>query len=444
MAKTTAEDHQIQTNISQLNAGNCEDRLDALRNLKKLAEQGTITLPVPGRDVNNHIHTFYSFSPYSPSKAVWQARQAGLATAGIMDHDTIAGAPEFIEAGKIIGLPTTVGAECRASFKGTCLADRRINNPDQPGVAYVALHGVPHHQIDALTEFFEPVRQARLIRNRNMTERLNSLIASAGVSLDFDKDVIPLSKWQEGGQITERHLLFAVSEKLLQRFPDRNELVRFLKNNLKLNMSDKAQNMLMAPDNPHLAYDVLGVLKSDLVDKFYIDADDECPPVEALAAFTKAHGIILAYAYLGDVTDSVTGDKKAQQFEDAYLDELFAILKDKGFNAVTYMPSRNTRAQLTRIKALCDQHQLFQISGEDINQPRQAFICEAMRDPFFSGLYDAAWALIGHEAESTAHLSRAMFSQDNRKQNKDLKSLISHYSAIAQQKFTGGQSYDED
>jgi hypothetical protein len=40
---------------------------------------------------------------------------------------------------------------------------------------------------------------------------------------------------------------------------------------------------------------------------------------------------------------------------------------------------------------------LFQISGEDINQPRQAFVCQAMRDPMFSHLYDAAWALIAHE-----------------------------------------------
>ncbi len=44
------------------------------------------------------------------------ADRAGLVTAGIMDHDSISGAKEFIEAGAVLGLPTTIGAECRASL----------------------------------------------------------------------------------------------------------------------------------------------------------------------------------------------------------------------------------------------------------------------------------------------------------------------------------------
>lgn len=442
MAENAEQTRQIQHLTDQLNAAEANKRLDALRELKTMVDVGLLPRPSSDRDVNNHIHTFYSFSPYSPAKAVWQAWQAGLATAGIMDHDTIAGAREFITAGKIMGLPTTIGAECRASFTDTILADKRINNPDQSGVAYVALHGVPHTQIDALTTFFEPVREARLKRNRQMTARLNELIAPAGLVLDFDQDIVPLSKWTEGGQITERHLLFAVALKLIARFPDPDALINFMKDTLKLNLSEKARNTIREPGNPHLAYDVLGILKSDLVEKFYLDATDECPPIDELAAFAKKHGIILAYAYLGDVTNSVTGDKKAQQFEDAYLEELFVILKQKGFDAVTYMPSRNTREQLIRIKSLCEEHQLFQISGEDINQPRQAFICTAMRDPFFTNLYDAAWALIGHEAESTVALDKGMFAE-GKSEERLLDSRIKEYSLIAQQSYTGGKSHDE-
>ena len=58
----------------------------------------------------------------------------------------------------------TIGAECRASMAGTVLEGRKINNPDQATVAYVALHGVPHSRIDALADFFQPVRQARARR----------------------------------------------------------------------------------------------------------------------------------------------------------------------------------------------------------------------------------------------------------------------------------------
>jgi len=118
------------------------------------------------------------------------------------------------------------------------------------------------------------------------------------------------------------------------------------------------------------------------------------------------------YAYLGDVGESVTGDKKPQKFEDDYIEELFEVLKKLGFNAVTYMPTRNAPEQLKTVKRLCDLHGLFQISGEDINSPRQSFVCMALRNPEFHNLIDSTWALIGHELTATADLRRGMFSDD--------------------------------
>ena len=50
------------------------------------------------------------------------------------------------------------------------------------------------------------------------------------------------------------------------------------------------------------------------------------PALSEFVRFCGESGGILAYAYLGDVTNSVTGDKKAQKFEDDYLDELFAVI----------------------------------------------------------------------------------------------------------------------
>ena len=138
---------------------------------------GEIERPVQGNDVNNHIHTTYSFSPYSPAKAIWMAYMAGLKTAGIMDHDTISGAREFIEAGKIVGIATTIGVECRADFSDTPLKGRRINNPDQKTIAYVAIHGIPHTQIDKVSSFFVKYVEERNKRNRLMVERINGIMA---------------------------------------------------------------------------------------------------------------------------------------------------------------------------------------------------------------------------------------------------------------------------
>jgi len=377
--------------------------------------------------VNNHIHTIYSFSPYAPSVALAKAYEAGLCTAGIMDHDSIGGAREFLEAGNILGMKTTIGTECRANMEGTPIYEKRINNPDQKGVIYMALHGIPHTQIDKVEAFFKPYTEARNARNRKMVDNINKLFTPYGVALDFDQDVLPISMYHMGGSVTERHVLFALSLKIISVFGKGSGCIGFLKNTLGISLSEKIEGFLQDETNPHYAYDLLGVMKSDLISKIYIDATDECPKIKDVIAFAKEIGAISAYAYLGDVGQSVTGDKKAQKFEDDYIELLFKTISELGFDAVTYMPSRNTPEQLTKVMAFCDQYNLFQISGEDINSPRQSFICEKLDDPSFAHLIDATWALIGHETMATKDLALGMFSKETKAKYPDIKERIKVY-----------------
>ncbi len=420
----------MQTLIQALNHPERAKRLLALQALVSQIKQGKIPAVTSGNDVNNHIHTIYSFSPYSPTNAVWQAYRAGLCTAGIMDHDSISGAREFIEAAQIMGMASTIGVECRANMASTALAGKRINNPDQISVAYVALHGIAHSQIDTVKAFFTPFSAARNVRNRAMTKRLNEILLPFDISLDFDKDIAPLSMCEEGGSITERHILFALSKKMGKG----SKVVQLLTEGLKINLSSKVAALLEDENNPYYEYDLLGALKSDMVSQFYIDATDECPDIAQVVALAKQTGAILAYAYLGDVTNSVTGDKKTQKFEDDYLELLFDTLSHIGFHAVTYMPSRNTLEQLQRVMGLCDKHGLFQISGEDINTPRQSFICEAQRGQEFAHLQDATWALIGHEKAATGQLSEAMFSGATIEKYPNLKDRMNIYQKIGRSK----------
>ena len=194
-------------------------------------------------EVNNHVHTNYSFSPYSPSAAVYAARAEGLATCGIVDHDSIGGAREFIEAGKIVGIPTTIGIETRVSFAETPLADKRTNNPDQIGNSYMVLHAVPHANIKTVQAHFAPLRAKRNERNRKMVARINERYAADGVSLDFERDVLPLSQSANGGSVTERHLMLALARR----------------------------------ENPHMGmmdeFRRVGELKKDFIPKVYEDAD---------------------------------------------------------------------------------------------------------------------------------------------------------------------------
>ncbi len=381
--------------ISILNKLNAPTKQERLANLAEVLKTTTFPPAVP-EYINNHIHTTYSFSPYSPTAAVYAARMEGLCTAGIIDHDSISGAEEFLEAAKMINMPVTIGMECRVSMDGTRLEGRRTNNPDQVGVSYMTIQSVPHDKISVLTEFFRPYQAARHARNRKMIEKINALLP--GIELDYDRDVLPLSEAADNGGVTERHLMYALAKKLVAQVGKGEAMVQKLAD-MGLTLSAKQKDQMMDTAYPFYEYDLLGILKGAFVPQIFIDATDECPKLPDMVKLCADVDAYLCYAYLGDVGDSVTGDKKAQKFEDDYLDDVFECLKEEGVKAVTYMPTRNTQAQLERLRGLCDQYGMFQISGEDINSPRQSFVIKAMENPMFKNLIDATWKLIEHETK---------------------------------------------
>lgn len=114
----------------ELNSKSVEIRLAAIRELGESVKAGV----KPTDEVNNHVHTIYSFSPYSPCMAAVRAAQAGLQTVGIMDHDSVSGCEEMLEACKAVNIASTTGCEIRVNMDGTSVEGRKINNPDEPNV----------------------------------------------------------------------------------------------------------------------------------------------------------------------------------------------------------------------------------------------------------------------------------------------------------------------
>ena len=416
----------MQELIEKLNAEDKETSLGALRELKKLADKGDIKLPEKTVYTNNHVHTKYSFSPYSPVKAVWMAVNAGLSTVGIMDHDAINGAQEFIEAGKIMGIATTIGFEIRTDWSDTALKGKRINNPDQLSNAYICAHGIPHQNIGKADEFLSGIRSARHKRNRRMVDNINRLSECMGIQINYDKDVLPLSLSHLGGGVTERHLLFALTKKMIDKYGKGEELLGVLKDKLNITPGQKQTEYLSDDNNDMYEYDLLNVLKSSFINDIYIDADStEAAPIKEAVAFIKSIGALPSYCYLGDVGKSPTGDKKEQKFEDDYLEEVISECKNIGFDALAYMPTRNTTQQLERVMELGRKYVFMQISGEDINQPRQSFICAKLSEPMYAHLTDATWALVGHEISATKDISNGMFADGIKLTPGELNRLVS-------------------
>ena len=349
-----------------------------------------------------------------------------------MDHDSIAGGEEFLEAAKVLETGSTAGFEIRVSFKDTPFGNTRLNNPDSIGIAYMAVHGIPKKNFAKAQEFLETVRSERNRRNRAQVEKLNVLMAEWGINgLNFKKDVYGISQGENGGSVTERHILFAAAIRITEAFGMGEGVVSFLENVVKVELSAKVEEHLSDSSNPHYVYDLLGVLKSSVLPSFYIQPDEkECLPVKKVVDFALEIKGIPAYAYLGDVEESPTGDKKAQKFEDSFLDELFPVLKELGFKAVTYMPPRNTKEQLSRVMDLCGKHGFMQISGVDINSSRQSFNCPEILQDMFRNLNDSTWALIAHEKLAEYNDTFALIGGDNRFSDLPLEERIAKYAGF--------------
>lgn len=438
--------------VADLGNFDIQKRTDALIILRHLLDSGEIPSPQRGEDTNNHVHTWYSFSPYTPTMAIWMAYMSGLVTVGIVDHDSVGGALEFIRAGEIMRITTTIGAEIRVNFEDTPLKGRYINNPDEPTVGYVAVHGIPHNQIEKLDEILlADIRHSRNVRTAVETWNARSILPDRDTRPDFWNEVVDYSMYCFGngeitknrnymsGSVTERHILFSIVKRLVSKYGKGPHLIRYIQDKLNIALDEKSKKLLLDTEFPQYEYDLINILKGHFIPKIYQPSfgDAEIPPdslpVQEVVQKIRSLGCIPSYCYLGDVCESPTGDKKAQKFEDDYLDELFPLLKDLGFEAIAYMPSRNTLKQLERVIALCEKYDFIQISGEDINQPRQKFICEKLREPMFAHLSDATWALVGHEMAAAENIQNGIYSKKTKKAYPVLKERVAHFKEIGLQ-----------
>ena len=372
-------------------------------------------------EINNHVHTIYSFSPYTPSMAALRSRDAGLGAAGSVDHDSIGAAEEMVRACETVGIGGCVGFELRVSFKkgpggrASPFAERKINNPDSRGLVYMTVQGVPSPSTPAVRAFLKPIQQRRNERNRKMVEAINAILRDARLrQLDYDRDVLAISRAADGGGVTERHLLAAVSAVLIERCGKGAALAAALGSSLGVVCAPKQASLLGDAANPHYLFDLIGILKTGFLERVFIQPDGaECVDAGLVVDFARSVGAIPAYAYLGDVGESPTGDKKAEKFEDDYLEELFDELARLGYKAVTYMPPRNTVEQLRRVQKLCAERGFMEISGVDINSSRQSFNCPEVLKPEFRHLVDTTWALIAHERLASADAALDLFSAAN-------------------------------
>ena len=328
----------------QLDSFNAAQRKEALSQLWELAKAGKIALVEPGRDVNLHVHTFFSYNAcgYSPSKFAWLARKRGLAAAGIVDFDVLDGLEEFWAAGKLIGLKRCASLESRVVVPEN--SARVINSPGEPGIAYHMGVGFPRAVRHPLLLQMRRVAEAR---NRELVRRVNGFLNPIG--LDHDKDVLPLTP---SGNATERHICEAYSKK-----------------------GDAAFWKSKLGDCPADPVKFQALIRSKLMKKGgpgYVQPGKGSFPLMAdMNRFVQEAGAIPTLTWL----DGTSEGERA-------IEELFAVAISSGAAAFALIPDRNYTPgvkdqklqNLYNVVGLAEKHGFPVIVGTEMNAPGNKFV----------------------------------------------------------------------
>lgn len=346
----------------QLDSFDSGKREDALAQLLEKVKTGNLTLPEPGKYVNLHCHTFYSYNcyGYSPSKLAWLARKKGLGMIAGIDFDVLDALDEFTSACYKLGMKGFAGLETRVFVPE--FADYEINSPGEPGIAYHMGVGFAESQFEGQTrKFLDGLKEMSQNRNKKLTERVNNYLDA--VRLNYQDDVIPLTP---SGNATERHITLAYARKAAQVFEKESELMKFWSDKLGADV-----NSLELPEGT----DLLNLIRKKTMKKGgagYVTPDPNAFPrlADVNRFVLEANGIPVV-TWLNGLTE---GEQK--------MDELLDVECSSGAAALNIIPDRNFTPgekdekleKLYEVVELAEKRGLPVIAGTEMNSPGQKFV----------------------------------------------------------------------
>ncbi len=346
----------------QLDSFKPAERKKALSSLVKKAQAGEITLPEPGRFVNLHCHTFFSYNAYgySPTKFAWLARKAGLAVAGTVDFDVLDALDEFRNACRLLGLKGCSGMETRVYVPE--FATRVINSPGEPGISYHMGVGFPSSKAPAeQREFLKSLKETAQQRNRDLMQRVNKYLSP--VELDYEADVLALTP---AGNATERHMCVAYARKAKAVFGEGDELAAFWSQ--KLGTDAKKLGL---PEGR----DLINTIRSKTMKRGgvgYVQPDKgSFPQMADTNRFILACGGMPVHTWLDGSSDG-----------EQAMEELLDVAMSTGAVALNVIPDRNYTPgsqdqkvkNLYHVVELAQRRHLVLVEGTEMNSPGQKFV----------------------------------------------------------------------
>lgn len=396
--------NEINSFETELNSLDYKVRKNALSEITDLLRTGKVHCSEPTDAHNLHCHTFYSYNGYgfSPSYIAWLGCRHGWFASGIVDFDVLDGVDEFLSASKKLNVRGVCGIETRAFIKE--LADREINSPGEPGVAYHM--GVGFASANAAGDaaaFLTDLRAKAAGRTRQIVELVNSYLTP--VILDFDKDAVTLTP---NGNVTERHVCLAYRVKAETIFTDAAARTAFWAGKLGLDNADAAKTV----DNP---VKLEGLIRSKTMKKGgvgYAKPDPASfPTLAEMNKFVKACGALPTIAWLDGAS---AGEQDVETLLDLHIANgaaLLNIIPDRNWNFADPEVKKKKVLELNRIIAAAAKRGLPVIAGTEMNAPGlklvDSFECDALA-PHLEAFVEGAAIAFAHtllQPEGKGYLS---------------------------------------
>lgn len=338
-----------------------DTRAAALGELSEAVTAGDVETAPASNAVNLHCHTFYSYNPYnySPSLFAWLARRRGLYAAGIIDFDVLDGVDEFFQAARTLNLRATAGMETRVFVPE--FAEREINSPGEPGIAYHVGAGMPFPTPpESQRHFLDNLKQTAQNRNRDLIARVNGY--TKPLELDFERDVLPLTP---NGNATERHICYAYARRAAELYSEKAKLHGF--------WEEKLGELPADIDLPY-GSQLQGLIRKKTMKRGgvgYVQPDGKAfPSVHEVNEFILASGGIPTLTWLN-------GESEGEQA----IDEMLDLYLESGVEAVNIIPDRNFTpgvrddklANLQEILGIAEDKDLPVLVGTEMNSPGLKF-----------------------------------------------------------------------
>lgn len=365
-------------------------RLSTLKKIIK-SDKKHNTIPKKNNFTQINLQSYYSFSPYSPTMAVYMAYNSGLVACGLCDVDSLSGVKEFVSACKIAKMPYSVGFQTFAEIDGE--------------VRKFAVYGIPFKKFKEINEIIEKDKKIKIYESSELCETINKQFVKTGIFIDFFT-LKKSTKLADGGSILPRHVCFEFAKELVEKYGKGDGIVNLFSEYL-FTFTDYEKKLLSEIDNPFYLQDLTRVLARKIPYKKQsrISIDELNKRVINCGGFC-AH---------------IVRKKDAGSF-----DKLLAQCKEHNLPAICVDTFENPSLRESLIK--CEAENILCLPSDFVDSPRKKFTTSA--SDIDSKITENVFAVVGNQITVNESIETGIFSSKAIKNSPLIYERVRLYSII--------------